>query len=81
MDNDKNKNRLIKLLLEQWKTDKCAARLVDRSIYYVIEDTVYRLTCEDGMTVSTYPQAALFSSQESSYQNCSPLHQYQHFIA
>ena len=33
MGNDKNKTQLIKLLLEQWKTDKYAAKLVDRSIY------------------------------------------------
>ena len=64
MGNDKNKTQLIKLLLEQWKTDKYAAKLVDRSIYYVIGEHVYRLTCDDGMTVSAYPEEELFSSQE-----------------
>ena len=54
------------LLLEQWKTDKYAARLVVRSIYYVIDDNVYRLTCEYGTSVYTYPEEALFSSQEKS---------------
>ena len=64
MGNDKNKSQLIKLLLEQWKTDKYAAKLVDRSIYYVIGEHVYCLTCDDGMTVSAYPEEVLFSSQE-----------------
>ena len=56
---------IIKLLLvEQRKTDKYAAKLVDKSINYVIGEHVYRLTCDDGMTVSAYPEEVLFSSQE-----------------
>ena len=43
MGYDKNKTQLIKLLLEQWKTEKYAAKLVDRSIYYVIGEHVYVL--------------------------------------
>ena len=62
MGNDKNKTQLIKLLFDQWKTDKYATRLVDRSIYYVLEENVFRLTCEDGMSVSALPEEALFSS-------------------
>ena len=64
MSNDKNKTQLINLLLEQWKTDKYAAKLVDRNIYYVIGEKVYRLTSEDGTAVSAYPEESLFSSQE-----------------
>ena len=63
MSNDKNKTQLINLLLEQWKTDKYAAKLVDRSIYYVIGEKVYRLTSEDGRAVSAYSEES-FSSQE-----------------
>ena len=64
MGNDKNKTQLIMPLLEQWKTDTYAAKLVDRSIYYVKGENVYRLACDDGMTVSEYPEEVLFSSQE-----------------
>ena len=64
MGNDKNKTQFIKLLFEQWKTDKYAAKLVDRSIYYIIGENVYLLTCDDGMTVTEYPKEVLFSSQE-----------------
>ena len=58
------KTRHSSLLLEQWKTDKYAAKLVDRSIYYVIGEKVYRLTSEDGTAVSACPEESLFSSQE-----------------
>lgn len=54
MSNDRNKTQLISLLLDQWKTDKYASRLVDRNIYYVIGEEVVRLTCEDDNTVSSY---------------------------
>ena len=74
MGNDKNKTQLIKLLLEQWKTDKYAAKLVDRSTYYVIGEHVYRLICDDGMTVSAYPDEELFSSQEVSQDTRIVLH-------
>ena len=64
MSNDKNKTQLIKLLLDQWKTDKFATRLVGRDIYFVIDKAVVRLTSEDGQTISAYPEETLFSSQE-----------------
>ena len=52
MSSNKNKTQLIKLLLDQWKTDKYASRLIGRNIYYVPGVNVFRLTCEDEMTVS-----------------------------
>lgn len=58
------KHNKTSLLLDQWKTDKYASRLVDRNIYYVIGEEVVRLTCEDDKTVSSYPEESLFSSQE-----------------
>ena len=64
MSNDKNKTQLISLLQNQWTTDKYATRLVDRNLYYVIGEEVFRLTCEDDKTVSKYPEENLFSSQE-----------------
>ena len=64
MSNDKNKTQLISLLLDQWTTDKYATRLVNRNLYFVIGEEVFRLTCEDGKTVSKYPEETLFSSQE-----------------
>ena len=64
MTNDKNKIQLINLLLEQWKTEKYASKLVDRTIYYVCAEKVYRLTSEDGTSVSANLEESLCSSQE-----------------
>ena len=60
MSNDKNKTQLISLLLDQWTTDKYATRLVDRNLYYIIGEKVFRLTCEDDKTVSKYPEKKYF---------------------
>ena len=57
------RRQLINLLLKQWKTDKYAAKLEDRSIYHVIGEKVYHLTSEDGTALSAYPEES-FSSQE-----------------
>ena len=64
MSNDKNKAQLIKLFLDQWKTDKYASRLTGRDVYYVAGEKVFHLTYEDEMMVSNYPEESLFSSQE-----------------
>ena len=77
MGNDKNKTQLIKLLFDQWKTDKYATRLVDRSIYYVLEENVFRLTCKDGMSVSAVPEKSTVSFLRGGrYQDCPALPQY-----
>ena len=64
MSNANNKTQLIKLLLEQWKTEKYAAKLLNRSIYYVCAENVYSLTSENSTTVSLHPEERLFSDQE-----------------
>ena len=64
MSNGKNKIQLINLLLEQWKIEKYAAKLVDRNIYYVIGEKVYCLMSEEGTVVSSYPEENILSSQE-----------------
>ena len=46
MSNGKNKIQLISLLLDQWTTDKYVARLVDRNLSQVIDEEVFRFTCE-----------------------------------
>ena len=55
MSNDKNKTQLISLLLDQWTTDKYVTRLVAINPSQVIDEEVFRLTCEDDNTVSEYP--------------------------
>ena len=64
MSNGKNKIQLINLLLEQWKIEKYAAKLVDRNIYYVIGEKVFCLMSEEGTVVSSYPEGNILSSQE-----------------
>ena len=61
LSNDKNKTQ-INLLLDQWKTDKYASRLIGRNIHYVVSKNVFRLTCEDEMTESNYPEESIFFS-------------------
>ena len=51
MSNDKNKTQLIKLLLEQWKTEKYVAKLLNITIYNVWVENVYSLTSENGTTI------------------------------
>ena len=46
MSNGKNKTKLISLLMDQWTTDKYVTRLVDRNLFQVIDEEVFRLTCE-----------------------------------
>ena len=44
ISNDKNKTQLISLLLDRWKTDKYATRLIDRNLSHVIGKKVFRFT-------------------------------------
>ena len=45
MSNDKNKTKLISLLLDQWPTDKYASELENRNLSHVIGEVVFFLTC------------------------------------
>lgn len=62
--NSENKTSLIRLIFEQWKSDKYAEVLRDRNIYYVIGEKCDHLTCRNGVTVDAIPEEALFSCQE-----------------
>ena len=64
MSSDENKTQLIQLLFEQWKSDKYAAKLENRSLYCVIGEKVYRLSCDTDTIVSVSPNEELFSLQE-----------------
>ena len=64
MSNASNKEQLIKLLLCEWQTDKYAAKLYERHIYFVYKEECTHLTSEDGMTVQSIQVQDLFSSQE-----------------
>jgi hypothetical protein len=64
LSNAANKKQLIKLILNEWKTDKYAPYLVNRSIYYVIEEDCFCLQSIDGRSVSCLPVNELKSSHE-----------------
>lgn len=64
MSNDENKTQLLRLLFEQWKSDKYAKHLEGRRIYYVLGEMCYCLTSSNGTVVDLVPEQTLFSSQE-----------------
>jgi len=62
--NDENKQRLIKLMLNEWQSEKYAARLRGHQVLYVCEDECVQLQSEDGITVTACSVPALYSNQE-----------------
>ena len=60
----KNETQLIQLFFEQWKSDKYAAKVKNRSLYYFIAEKVYRLSRDPDTNVSVSFEEEFFSLQE-----------------
>ena len=52
--------QVLKLLLDQWTTEKYALRLKDRMIHFVFGERCYRLTSHDGNTTNVVSEESLF---------------------
>ena len=64
MRNSDNKRLLTKFLLKEWQSDRYAARLCGRTIFFVCEQDCTCLTSEDRLTVKATSVLELVSNQE-----------------
>ena len=64
LNNGSNKEQLTKLLLSEWKSDKYAAKLQNRHVYFAFKEECVHLTSEDGSKVQQFLEQELSSSQE-----------------
>jgi len=64
MRSSDNKRQLTKFLLKEWQSDRYAARLCDRTIFFICEQDCTCLTSEDGLTVKATSVLELVSNQE-----------------
>jgi len=64
MRSSDNKRQLTKFLLKEWQSDRYAARLCDRTVFFVCERDCMCLTSEDGLTVTATSVLELVSNQE-----------------
>jgi len=64
LHNSENKRQLTRFLLTEWKSERYAARLHGRSVFFVCEKDCFCLHSDDGISVSATPALDLVSDQE-----------------
>ena len=64
LSSGENKINLMKLILQEWESDKYASVLQNKRIFFVVENTCVQLSSEDGITTDSKPMHELNSSQE-----------------
>jgi len=64
MHNAENKRQLTKFILSEWQSDRYAARIHQRTVFFVCEKECLCLQSEDGRTVTTSPALDLVSDHE-----------------
>ena len=64
LSNSKNKQQLLKLLLNEFQKDKFAKKLQNRVINFVYEERCISISSNDGVSIQVEDNLKLYSSQE-----------------